>query len=504
MTCCALTSKHPGFAPGWLLASLIAQQLGEYERALESAECAVQLAPADPRYLLRKAQCLNGLKRRLQAVDAAESAARVAGNSAAAFDAIGTFFRAIEDHHRALALCDRAVELAPEQASFRFNRAVVRRFVGDLEGAETDYDRLLQLNPREYEAYVNRSELRTQTPERNHVATLEQLLAARPPTDAAELQLRQALSKEYDDLGRYAESFAELTQAARLKRAQIEYDPRADEALVEALIEVFPAVAPEGAATAGSEAPIFIVGLPRSGSTLVDRILSSHSEVVSAGELTHLTHVIAAEAGRQAGRHDLVPAEIARWSAQIDAATLARDYLVRSQPVGVPQRFFIDKMPVNFLHCGLIHQALPRAKIIHVARHPLAACYAIYKTLFRSAYPFSYNLTELGRYYIAYRKLMAHWHAILPGVIHELSYEQLVADERAEIRRLLAFCGLEWQESCAEFHRNPSPTMTHSAHQVRRPIYDSAVGHWRHYARELEGLRSQLLAAGIEVSVPAA
>ena len=258
---------------------------------------------------------------------------------------------------------------------------------------------------------------------------------------------------------------------------------------------------PKGAGADSSEAPIFIVGLPRSGSTLVERILSSHSEVVSAGELPHLTRVIAAAAGRLADRGDLSPAEIARWSARIDTAALGREYLARSQPAG-SQRFFIDKMPVNFLHCALIHRALPHARIIHVARHPMAACYSIYRTLFRSAYPFSYDLAELGRYYIGYRRLMAHWHAILPGAIYDLSYERLVAEQLGETRRLLAFCGLEWQESCAEFHHNPTPSTTHSAHQVRRPIYDSAVDHWRHYERQLESLRGQLTAGGIGVSRP--
>jgi len=501
--CRVLTGTHPEFAPGWLLASMLAQQLGEFQRALESAECAARLAPADPHCLLRLAQCLGGLNRRSEAIEAAEAAARAAGNDAAALDAIGSFFRSIADHHRALAFYERAVRLAPDHASFHFNRALVRRFVGDLEGAEADYDLVLELNPREYEAYVNRSELRTQTAERNHVATLEKLLATPPPVPAAELQIRHALAKEYEDLGRHAESFALLARAARLKRAEISYDPATDEALVEALIEAFPGARPAGAPAAGGEAAIFIVGLPRSGSTLVERILSCHSEVVSAGELPHLTRLIAAAAGRMAGRRDLSPAGIARWSALIDTASLGREYLACSRPAGAPRRFFIDKMPVNFLHCGLIHRALPQAKIIHVARHPLAACYAIYRTLFRSAYPFSYDLDELGRYYIAYRRLMAHWHATLPGFIHDQSYERLVADPRGEISRLLAFCGLGWQESCVEFHRNPSPAVTHSAHQVRRPIYDSAVAHWRHYEHDLQGLRRQLLAGGIELSGPA-
>ena len=159
-------------------------------------------------------------------------------------------------------------------------------------------------------------------------------------------------------------------------------------------------------------------------------------------------------------------------------------------------------MPVNFLHCALIHRALPSARIIHVARHPMAACYSIYRTLFRSAYPFSYDLAELGRYYIGYRRLMAHWRAVLTGAIHDLSYERLVVDQRGETRRLLEFCGLGWQESCLEFHRNPAPSTTHSAHQIRRPIYASAVDHWRHYERELAGLGEQLAAAGIDISRP--
>ncbi|MFZ2509371.1 MAG: sulfotransferase [Steroidobacteraceae bacterium] len=501
--CRVLTGTHPDLAPGWLLASIIAQQLGDFERALESAESAVRLAPADPRCLLRLAQCLGGLDRRAEAIEVAETAARAAGNDAAALDAIGTFYRSIAEHHRSLAFHERAVGLAPDRAAFHFNRALVRRFVGDLEGAEADYDRVLELNPREYEAYVNRSELRTQTAERNHVATLEKLLAISPPDPGAELQLRHALAKEYEDLGRHGESFAELARAARLKRAQMNYDPASDEALVAALIEAFPGAAPAGAPAAGGEAAIFIVGLPRSGSTLVERILSSHSEVVAAGELPHLTRLIAAAAGRKAGRRDLSPAEIARWSALIDTPSLGREYLACSRPAGAPRRFFIDKMPVNFLHCGLIHRALPQAKIIHVARHPLAACYAIYRTLFRSGYPFSYDLDELGRYYISYRRLMAHWRATLPGFIHDLSYERLVADQRGETSRLLEYCGLDWQESCVEFHRTPAPSMTHSAHQVRRPIYDSAVAHWRHYERELEGLRRQLQASGIDLSAPA-
>jgi hypothetical protein len=158
---------------------------------------------------------------------------------------------------------------------------------------------------------------------------------------------------------------------------------------------------------------------------------------------------------------------------------------------------FTDKMPLNYLYCGLIRRALPNAKIVHVARRPMAACYAMYKTLFKDGYPFSYDLGEIGRYYVGYRRLMDHWQATMPAVIYPLSYEALVADQLGETRKLLDFCGLAWEDSCVEFHRNPSPTTTASAAQVRRPLYDSSVSQWRHYAAELAGLSSLLSAAGI-------
>jgi hypothetical protein len=160
---------------------------------------------------------------------------------------------------------------------------------------------------------------------------------------------------------------------------------------------------------------------------------------------------------------------------------------------------FTDKMPLNYLYCGLIARALPNARIVHVSRHPMAACYAIYKTLFQDGYPFSYDLGELAQYYVGYRRLMAHWSAMMPQTIYHLSYEDLVADVPGQTRRLLQFCALEWQDACAQFHLNPTAVTTASAAQVRRPIYDSSLQQWRHYQPQLATLASQLRAAGIAI-----
>jgi hypothetical protein len=251
-----------------------------------------------------------------------------------------------------------------------------------------------------------------------------------------------------------------------------------------------------------ADAPIFIVGLPRAGSTLVERILSSHSQVQAAGELRHFMHAITAAVRKMSESVDPPVGQAITQLAQLDFAALGSDYMARCRPVTGDGRRFTDKMPVNYQHCGLIRRALPNARIVHVARGPLAACYAIYKMLFKDGYPYSYDLWEIAEYYISYRRLMDHWQRTMPGAIHELSYERLVADQPGETRRLLEFCGLEWEDACLDFHLNPAASTTASAHQVRQPIYQSAVNEWRNYAPQLAGLRAHLEAAGIAVEPP--
>jgi hypothetical protein len=255
-------------------------------------------------------------------------------------------------------------------------------------------------------------------------------------------------------------------------------------------------------ASVESDAPIFIVGLPRSGSTLVDRIITSHPCVTSAGELRSfaLCVVDAAETPSSAGgtRSRVPRRELIARSATLDFASLGRRYLERARAEGAPPGRFADKMPLNYLYCGLIERALPRSPIVQVTRTPMAACYAMYKTLFRDGYPFSYDLDELARYYIGYRRLMQHWHANSPARIHRLSYERLVADQLGQTQALLQYCGLPWDNACTRFHLNAAPSTTASAAQIRQPLYDTSVAQWRHYSEELAGLAQQLREAGID------
>jgi tetratricopeptide (TPR) repeat protein len=486
----------------------------DWPNALKQIDRMLLVSPGLPQGLLTRAQCLLALGRRGEACVAAKAALAGATADPLLLDALGSFFSFVGDQHTALEAFEQATALAPDNAHFIFNRATVRRFLGQLAAAEADYNRVIALRPADFEAYKNRSDLRTQTAERNHIAELEGLVERGFADWRSEVQIRYTLAKEYEDLGDYRRSFEELRQGARKRRENLRYDVANDVSTVDWIIEAFPGdvhthavdtggvhtAAPAHAASekAAREhaAPIFIVGLPRSGTTLVDRILSSHSQVRSAGELNDFALSLVARVRGENGKEHLPRRELVARSAHVDFAALGREYLARARAV-VAEGRFTDKMPLNYLYCGLIRRALPNAKIVHLTRHPVAAGYAMYKTLFKDGYPFSYDLDEIAQYYIAYRKLMDHWSAVMPGTVYSLNYENLVAGQIDETRKLLEFCGLDWEDACAEFHRNPSATTTASASQVRRPIYDSSVAQWRHYTAQLAPLSSALESAGI-------
>lgn len=465
--CEQFTARHPALAAGWIATGQVA------------------LARQD---LLRARDC-------------AAAAERCASDDPILWDLIGTLYSRANEQPRALAAYDRALALAPDQPAFLFNRAAVRRFLGQLAESEADYDRVIALRPTDFEACRNRSDLRRQTAERNHVAALRRLQAQTLNDWRGAIQIHYALAKEYEDLGDYAASFEQLQAGSRLRRAHLRYDVATDLATVDWIIEAFPATAPDPKIieSAREPGPIFILGLPRSGSTLIERILGRHSKVHAAGELQSLALAIVDSVRQRSGSAQLSRRELIDASSRLDFGALGRDYLARARASGAIGPCFIDKMPLNFLYCGLIRRALPQARIVHVQRHPMAACYAIYKTLFEDAYPFSYDLSELGRYYLAYRRLMQHWAQAMSAQIHELRYESLIGDQLGETRRLLAFCGLDWEDACAQFHESPDASTTASAAQIRQPIYDSSVAQWRHYGDQLSDLRRLLAQGGIDV-----
>lgn len=388
----------------------------------------------------------------------------------------------------------RALALEPENPAHLYNHATALIALGRLAEAERALDRVIELAPGDSDAWYNRATLRRQTAQGNHVALIEEQLRRLPASAPGEVALSYALAKELEDLGEHARSFAALKRGADARRRRLAYAIESDVETMRLIGEAFSSDFFARPHRGHDDArPLFVVGLPRSGSTLVDRILSSHPGIGSRGESTDLALALLRTAAPSANK-----AELVRHSTQLDFRALGERYCKHLSDG--PALRLIDKTPTNFLYLGLIIAALPQARVVHVRRRPMDACYAMYKTLFRSAYPFSYDLQDLGRYWLAYDRLMEHWRGLLPADrFLEVDYEDLVANQEAVSRRLVAHAGLPWDAACLAFENNNEPTLTASAAQVRQPIYKSSVELWRRYETQLSPLVALLRQAGIAI-----
>lgn len=387
----------------------------------------------------------------------------------------------------------RALALEPNNTGYQYNHATALIALGRLDEAERALDAVIAREPQDHDAWYNRSTLRRQTRENNHVEAIELRLRQSGVPPAAAVAWGYALAKEREDLGDYAAAFDALKKAAGTRRGMLAYRVEDDVDTMRDITTHFSAAFLQEKRPGCDDArPLFVVGLPRSGTTLVERILASHSRIGSRGESSDLAMALTRQAGHCASR-----AELLQRSTELDFRALGAAYLAGI--AGHVGERVVDKTPTNFLYLGLIAKALPHARIVHVRRHPLDVCLAMYKTLFRMAYPFSYDLHDLARYWLAFDRLMAHWRGSLPAQqLLEVDYEQLVADPETTARRLIEHAGLAWEPGCLEFHANPQPSLTASAAQVRQPIYHSSVRAWHRYEKQLAPLIAALRDAGVD------
>jgi thioredoxin-like negative regulator of GroEL len=471
------------------------------QAALALIEYAVSLAPASLRLLSRNATVLMALMRRADAKLVAERIAGIASDDAQAMWEAGRIHARSDDPARAEHYLKKARALGCEEPELLYELATAQFFLGKTHEAEDTLQLLLSRSGDSGGAALYlRSVLREQTPAKNHVEDLERRLRTgfRRPGDAA--GCLYALAKEYEDLGEWQRSFAVLQKGSRCMRGSLRYDAAEDLASMQRISEVYTADAMQaGAPGHDAVAPIFVVGLPRTGTTLLERILARHPDAASVGELPYFSGGLTTALRRLLRSSPRDASDPVRASLGIDFEALGRTYLdgVRQAADRPDAARFVDKMPPNFMYCGLIHKALPQASIIHVVRDPMDACYAIYKALFQHAYHFSYDLFELADYYIAYHRLMRHWHEAMPGRILDVRYEELVDNPEAQARRVIAWCGLAWTPAVMDSGGTARPASTASATQVRAPVHTRSVGRWRHYESELAALRERLLEAGI-------
>ncbi|MGD8810312.1 MAG: sulfotransferase [Gammaproteobacteria bacterium] len=503
--CCArILALEPGHADAHFLMGMIAFAHNHFGKALALIDRAVAREPLNAEYLARRGQCLAMMKRHGEALESAERALAAGAADAPTLDTIGVVLSHVGEHARAREVLGRAAAAAPENPQYQFNLASAALFVGDFSAAEAAYEAAIAARPDFCRAHWALADLVTATPEKNHIGRLERLLAELDRNDRSSgvndrLYLSHALSKELEDLGQYARSLEVLERGKRARRDAMDWTIDEDRALFETLEAVFDAEAVASPRKACDSAePIFVLGMPRTGTTLVDRILASHSEVCSAGELQNFGVTLKRMSGTPTNRV-LDPATI-RAAVDVDFGELGQRYIESTRPITGATPRFVDKLPMNFFYVGFIALSLPAARIICLRRNAMDSCLSNYRQLFRLDHPYysyAYSLDDVADYFVMFERLMAHWDRILPGRILHVHYEDLVQEPRAQTARVLEHCGLPWQDACLSFHKNTAPVATASAVQVREPIHARSLGRWKRYGSALEGLRTRLESAGI-------
>ena len=431
-----------------------------YGKALGEIEAALAAEPGEPSYLLLKGAILAQSGR----VD------------------------------EALELFDRVLERYPGDAGIQLNRGRALQTAGRHADAVAAFRTALEIEPGLAEAWWSLSDLKTFRFDDADIAAMRVQLGTDATSNESRIQLNFALAKALEDAADYDNSYRHYADGNAGKRQTVHWDAEQHHADVERIAALFDAslFASRRGWGSVSKAPIFIVGLPRSGSTLLEQILASHSQVEGTLELPDVTAIARRLAGDTAGEGRTAFTRVLQSLTAGDFAELGDVYLTRTAEHRSGKAFFVDKMPNNFIHIGLIHLMLPEAKILDARRHPMACGFSIFKQLFAHGQAFSYDLAEIGRYYRDYVRLMAHWDEVLPGRVLRVDYEALVADTENHVRRVLEHCELAFEPRCVEFHRTKRLVRTASSEQVRQPIYQTSVNHWRNFEAHLEPLRKAL------------
>jgi tetratricopeptide (TPR) repeat protein len=420
---------------------------------------------------------------------------------------LGNILRAKTDYEAAIVHYKQALAGKPNFADAWNNMGAALAERGDLDAALEAYQKTVEADPTRAAYHRNLANSKRYEPGDPQLAVMEQLtqnLASVPEHERVDLQF--ALGKAYADLKQHERSFRHLLAGNRLKRAQINYDEAEAIGYMRRIRTVFNAELLRTKVGGGepSATPLFIVGMPRSGTTLIEQIIASHPQAVGAGELFDLDNIVHSLAGLNGGALRF-PEVVATMSGEQLRQVGAR-YVAAIRALAPTADRIADKMPWNFHFPGLIHLALPNARIIHTRRDPVDTCLSCFSILFEGgSNPYTYDLGELGRFYRAYDSLMAHWTAVLPpGIMIEVRYEEVVDDLEKQARRVIAHCGLEWDDACLAFHKTRRPVRTSSVAQVRQPIYRSSVGRWRPYREQLRVLLKELGIDPENESAPAA
>ena len=483
--------QDPKVAEAYFIMALISYRHQNIAKARDIIQRALGLDTNNTDYLLFQAQCLLELNRQEQAKTVVAGLEDKTLKTAHQNDTLGVLHSRLGQHASALPRFTLACELESDSVSYRYNLASCLQFSGQFGDAEVAYESAIKLAPDHYRSHSSLSQLRKMNGDDNHIERLKALWPSLREDSDARLHIGHALAKEYEDLEDYGQSFDYLQQAKAKKLEQIDDQSESNRRLFARLQELPAGLDPASQSSCESDEPIFIVGMPRTGTTLVERILSSHSQVESAGELANFSLLVKRQL--QTASNLVLDAETIEASPRLDFTKLGNDYIESTRHLTGGSAHFIDKMPLNFMYVPLIARALPKAKIICLRRNPMDTCLSNYRQLFSTSfsyYNYAYSLKNTAEFYVQFHRLMNNYAAILADTFFQIHYESVVAEPETETRKLLAHCGLPWESQCLEFHSNTAPVATASSVQVREKMYTRAVDRWRHYEPWLGELRA--------------
>ncbi len=460
-----------------------ASDIDEAERLFRRA---VELAPDFVNAIVDLGNTLKEQSRYEEAIDCFRKAIKLEPTNVKAHYQLASTLSPAALTYDAIESYERVLELRPRHAGAKLGLGHMLKTVGRQEDAVQAYRDCIELKPDKGETYWSLANLKTYKLTDEDIREMEARAEKKGIGDESHVNFLFALAKAYEDRGEFDRAWEYYSRGNATRRMLEHYDPVGAEVKNDAIIEVFSKEFVERSSGLGhpDKAPIFVVGLPRSGSTLIEQILASHSMVEGTSELPYVQQVARTLDRNRADGINYPQALLELEEKHFKA--LGQDYMQRAQMhrlEGTPH--FIDKMPNNFPSVGFIHLMLPNAKIIDARRYPLDSCLSCYRQLFGQGQPFTYDLTDIGEYFLQYQRLMDHWHDVMPGRILTVQYEDVVTDFETQVRRLIDYCELPWEDACLRFHDTDRPVRTASSEQVRQPIYTRSVHFWRNHEKNL-------------------
>ncbi len=497
-SCCQRALKiQPDLPQGHFLVGLVALEAKDRATAFSAFQSVVKLDRNHAAAWAQLARMYMSEGQVNKADAALRETQRIKPTDPIVLDLIGMTLSQMGEYGVAKAFFARANTTHPNHPPFMLNLANNLVYHGDTETAEAIFRDVIRVMPDSPQAHWALSSSRKATDKR-HIEEMQSLLQNHDRNPRARAFYLYGIGKEYEDLQKWDDAFAAFQAGAAARRETVEYDEAAEIAMFDQLEQTYTpewfAGMPEGSP---DPSPIFVLGQPRTGTTLVERIITAHSQVHSAGELQQFSLALRRLADYRNPRR--FSAELFERASGVNPLKAANMYLQTSSRMRSKTPRFVDKLPQNYLMIPLILKALPNAKIVHLTRDPMDACFASFKQLFADAYLHSYDQREMARHHARYRKLMQVWRERFPGQFFDISYEQTARDLEPNARALIDYLELPWEDACLEFHKQGSAVSTASAVQVREPAHTRSIGRWRHYAAQLQPMLEELATAGISV-----